>query len=63
MICNNASSFPMKLIKGRKSSPIWLPNVSDKNYKFFEQFITTRLLHIPLSQTTQAKITRATFSL
>jgi hypothetical protein len=53
----------MKLIKGRKSSPIWLPNESDKIYKFFEQFIMIGLLPIQLSQTTHAKIIRATFSL
>jgi hypothetical protein len=53
----------MKLIKGRKSSPIWLPNESDKIYNFFEQFITNGLLPIPLSQTTHAKIIKATFSL
>jgi hypothetical protein len=62
MICNSASTFPMKLIKGGKISLIWLPNVSDKIYKFFEQFTTIGLLPIPLSQTTHAKITRATFS-
>ncbi len=63
MICNSVSSTPMKLIKGRKSSPIWLPNESDKIYKCFEQFIMTGLLPIQLSQTTRAKIIRATFSL
>jgi hypothetical protein len=53
----------MKLIKGGKLAPIWLPSVSDKIYKIFEQFTTTRLLPIPLSKTTHAKITKATFSL
>ncbi len=63
MIFNNVSVFPMKLIKGGKLAPIWLPSVSDKIYKVFEQFTTTRLLPIPLSKTTHAKITKATFSL